>query len=170
MNNFRSFRAAFSAAFILLGATLLQAQQTVQTWLMLNPSSQETFFVTDPAEQSRLSKTGWRINGTALLLTTAQPDSVGMERLVKGAAFGADRIFAISPAQAAVAVKAGYTSEGVLGQAAATQLTPRLVPVYRFIKDSRNLWLIDLADRPWAEKSGWKLNGVAFWLWPKAGS
>ena len=134
---------------------------------MLNLASQETFFVTDPAEQARLTKTGWKINGTGCLLAKAQPDTVGMQRLVKGSPKGSDRIFAVTTAQAEAATKAGYNSEGVMGQASLTQLLPAMIPVYRFTKDSRNLWLIDKADQPWAEKSGWTLKGVAFWLWPK---
>ena len=163
----RSIRAALVAAFISLGATLAQAQQTVQTWLMLNQNSQETFFVTDPAEQVRLTRAGWKVNGTAYLMAKAQPNTSAMQRLVKGSSHGTDRIFAITTEQSIAAVKAGYTSEGVLGQAAATPLTPALIPVYHFVKDSMNLWLIDKADQAWAEKAGWTLKGVAFWLWSK---
>ncbi len=166
----RSFRAAFAAVFISLGAVVAQAQQKMQTWLMVNQNSQETFFVTDPTEQARLAKAGWKINGTAFLLANTQANTVAMQRLVKGSPQGNDRIFAISTEQAATAAKAGYTSEGVMGRAAATQLTPDLIPVYHFTKGSRNLWLIDKADQPWAEKSGWTLKGVAFWLWPKTAS
>ena len=163
----RSLRAALTAAFISLSATLAHAQQTVQTWLMLNPNSQETFFVTDPAEQIRLTRAGWKVNGTAYLLNKAQPNTSAMQRLVKGTSRGTDRIFAVTTEQSVAAVKAGYTSEGVLGQASATPLNPSLVPVYHFVKDSMNLWLIDKADQPWAEKAGWTLKGVAFWLWSK---
>lgn len=134
---------------------------------MVHPASQESFFVTDPAEQTRLSKGGWKINGAGKLRWVAQPDTVGMQRLVKGSSKGSDRIFAITREQAAAALKEGYHSEGVMGQAAATQLTPDMLPVYRFTKNSGNLWLMDKADQSWAEKNGWKLEGVAFWIWPK---
>jgi hypothetical protein len=166
----RTLRAAIVAAVMGFGAISAQAQQTIQTWLMLKDSSQETFFVTDRVEQSRLLKTGWKVSGTAFLLAKPNADSVGMIRFAKGSESGSDRIFAISPEQVAEAVKAGYAKEGLMGQASATQTVPEMVPVYHFTKDSRNLWLIEKADQAWAEKSGWKAKGVAFWLWSKASS
>ena len=165
----RTLRAAIVAAFMGLGAIFAQAQST-QTWLMLRESSQETFFVTDRVEQDRLLKTGWKIGGTGYLLAQPKAGSVGMVRFAKGFSGGGDRIFATSPAQEAEATKAGYAKEGLMGQVSLTQATQEMIPVYHFIKDSRNLWLIDKADQKWAEKSGWKSQGVAFWLWSKASS
>lgn len=163
----RTFRAAFAAAFLSLGAIFAQAQQTVQTWLMLSESSQETCFATDPAEHARLASAGWRVNGIGALLAQPQSNTAGLQRWVKGFEKGNDRIFAITPEQAAVAKKAGYTLEGVMGQVSATQLSPKMIPVYHFVKEWRNLWLIDKADQVWAENNNWKLKGTAFWIWPK---
>lgn len=166
----RTFRAAFAAAFLSLGAIFAHAQQTIPTWLMLSEASQETCFATDPAEEARLSNSGWRINSTALLLAHPQSNTVGMQRWVKGFDKGNDRIFAINPEQAAIAKKAGYILEGVMGQVATTQLTPKMIPVYHFVREWRSLWLIDKADQTWAEKNGWKLKETAFWVWPKPAS
>ena len=166
----RTLRAAFVAAFIGFGAVAAQAQQTVETWLMLKDSSQETFFVTDGVEQSRLLKTGWKIEGTGFLLAKPVDGSVGMIRFAKGSEMGSDRIFATTEEQARAAVKAGYAKEGLMGQASATQVTPDMIPVYHFTKDSRNLWLLQKPDQVWAEKSGWKDDGIAFWLWSKPSS
>ena len=158
------FRTTFFCVLAGLSALVAHAQP-VQTWLMLYPKSQETFFSTDPTEQTTLTKTGWKVVGTGSLQATAQPGTVAVHRLVKTMAQGGDRIFSISPEQTAAAVKLGYVNEGALGQVAPTQLTPDLIPVYHFTKDSRNLWLIDKSE-PWVEKSGWVSKGVAFWLWP----
>jgi len=166
----RSFRAAFVAALVASSAAVVHAQQTVQTWLLLNPTSQETFFVTDPAEQARLTQAGWKVNGTGGLLSAALPQTTSMQRLVKGTAEGVDRIFAISPEQSAAAIKAGYTLEGALGFVAPTRILPNLLPVYHFTKGARNLWLMNKADLAWAAKNGWKSTGPAFWIWPKSGN
>lgn len=166
----QTLRAAFAAAFIGLGAVAAQAQQTVQTWLMLKDSSQETFFVTDGVEKARLLKTGWKIDGTGFLLAKPADGTVGMVRFAKGSEMGSDRIFAITPEQGEAAVKAGYAKEGLMGQVSATQITPEMIPVYHFIKGSRNLWLLQKSDQAWAEKSGWKDEGIAFWLWASPSS
>jgi hypothetical protein len=163
------FRAALAVVFLFVGATLAHAQ-TVKTWLMLNEVSQETCFVADPAEHARLTNAGWRVNGTGGLLITAQPNTVGMQRWTKGFDKGNDRIFATSPEQAAAAKKAGYNNEGTMGQVGATQLTPKMIPVYQFTRGEHNLWLINKVDQAWAEKNGWKLKGPAFWIWPKTGA
>lgn len=161
----RYLRATVFSAILCLGAVVAHAQQ-LQTWLMLNPTSQETFFSTDPGEQATLLKSGWKVAGTGFLQVKAQTGSAGVKRLVKTTAKGADRIFATSPEQVAAAIKLGYLDEGTLGQVSATSQGSGLVPVYHFTKDSRNLWLLD-KNEPWMEKSGWILKGVAFWLWPK---
>jgi len=166
MISFSSLRAPLAGLLLSFVGVLAQAQPTTQTWLMLNPNSQETFFVTDPNEQVRLTKAGWKINGTGLLQAKAQPNTVAMQRLVKPTPKGTDRFFAVTTEQSTAAGKAGYTSEGVMGQASATPVTPAMIPVYHFTREGMNLWLIDKADQPWAEKAGWTLRGVAFWLWP----
>lgn len=170
MNKFHSFRAALAVALVAFGAVLARAQQSVQTWLMIHQTSGESFFVTDPIEYTRLTQGGWESDGTGVMLSSALLDAAGMQRLVKGSPEGNDRIFAITPEQVAAAEQAGYHSEGVMGFVSPTNLNPSMVPVYHFTKDSRNLWMINQAGRPAAEKAGWKLQGVAFWLWPKTAS
>ena len=167
MNLFRSFKLPVLAGFILLGATLARAvEPTMQTWLMLNPYSQETLLVTDQVEQSQLQVNGWKINGTGYLCPTAAADTVGVRRLVRSNAKGNDRVFAIYPRHIATSLKSGYSDEGILGYGAATQIEKQMIPVYRFSKEDRHLWLIGKADRPWAEERGWKFDGVGFWIWP----
>jgi len=41
-----------------------------------------------------------------------------------------------------------------------------MVPVIRFSKEGKYLWVVSAADQAWAEKSGWKREKVVFWLWP----
>ena len=159
------FRTIVFCVLAGLSALVAHAQQ-VQTWLMLYPKSEETFFSTDPGEQTGLTKTGWKVVGTGFLQATAQPGTVAVHRLVKTMPQGGDRIFSISPEETAAAMKLGYVDEGALGQVSATQVTADLIPVYHFTKGPRNLWLIDKSE-PWVAKSGWIPKGVAFWLWPK---
>lgn len=162
----RLVRVSCITAGLLFAALTVQAQHT-RTWLMLNVTTQESVFSTDPKEQAHLAKEGWKTNGEAALLSANQPNTAAMQRLFKVSDKGVDRIFAISAEEATAATKSGYVNEGTLGQASTVQSAPTMVPVYRFTKDARNLWLIDPADQAWAEKAGWKLKGVAFWLWPK---
>lgn len=166
MNTTRSFWLPVTVLFLLFATGVARAQKT-RTWLMLNATSQESFFVTDPAERSSLTKAGWKIEGEGCLLPKPQEGSVPMERLVKSTGQGVDRVFATSPAELAAATKAGYINEGTLGQVSATQQLPTMIPVYHFTQGERNLWLIDESGKTWAAKSGWKFEGIAFWLWPK---
>jgi hypothetical protein len=166
MNTTRLLRLPFAIAFLFLATVFAQAQQT-RTWLMLNLTSQESFFVTDPAERASLTAAGWKTNGEGCLLATAQAESAPLQRLVKSTDKGVDRVFAISPEQLSAATKDGYVNEGTLGEVSPKRQNATMIPVYHFTQDARNLWLIDKADRAWAEKAGWKFKGVAFWLWPK---
>jgi hypothetical protein len=176
MNFSRSLQLPVLVGFILLGATLapaqssMQTQPTMQTWLMLNPYSQETLLVTDLAEQSKLQVDGWKINGTGFLCPAEREDTVGVRRLVRSNDKGNDRVFAIYPRHIATCLKSGYNDEGILGFGASTQLEKQMIPVYRFSKENRHLWLIGKSDRPWVEERGWKYDGVAFWIWPAPAS
>lgn len=165
MNTTRLFRLPVAVLFLLFATAFAHAQQ-VKTWLMLNSTSQESFFVTDPAELTTLTNAGWKTNGQGSLLATPGEHTAPLNRLVKSTAEGVDRFFAISSAELSAATKDGYSNEGTLGQASATQQSPDMIPVYHFTKGTRNLWLIDKSDKSLVEKSGWESKGVAFWLWP----
>ena len=156
------------ALCLLLGAASVSAQPVRQTWLMLHSYSQESMLVTDLAEQGRLLKAGWKTNGTGNFLMDASPDAVGVHRLVHSSSQGNDRVFTIRPREIANFLKLGYNDEGTLGYAAATQLKPDMIPVYCFSKEDKHLWLISQSDKPWAEKAGWKSEGIGFWIWPLA--
>ena len=166
MEIFRFFRSPLAAGFLLCGATALRAQPLMSAWLMLNLSSQETVLVLDAAEKDKLQQAGWLTNGRGSLALNPAADLVGVHRLVISNAAGNDRVFTVSAEEMAAGLKAGYHEEGVLGQAAATQLKPEMIPVYRFSRTQKHLWLIGTTARPWAEKNGWKFGGIAFWIWP----
>jgi len=134
---------------------------------MLNVTQQESVFVTDPKERVHLTKEGWKLNGEAVLLSVSQPNTAPLQRLVKVSDASVDRIFSISADETKAATKAGYVNEGALGYASPSQDAPAMIPVYRFTKDAKNLWLVNLDDKAWAEDAGWKSQGIAFWLWPK---
>jgi hypothetical protein len=162
------FRLPVFGGLMLLGAVAGRAQFN-QTWLMLNQSTQDTLMVTDPAEHTKFQKDRWMTNGTGNLRQTATPDTMGVHRMLRLGEKGGARMFTINPAEVAACLKTGYREEGVLGFAAATQLKPEMIPVYRFTKEGRHIWLIGVNARPWAEKNGWKSEGVGFWIWPAEG-
>jgi hypothetical protein len=164
MNSNRLLRLSFVTACVLFSAAYLCAQQA-KTWLMLNPYSQESLFATDPVEQANLAKAGWKTNGEGYLLASPAERSAPMERMVKATDKGIDRIFATSAATVSAAKKAGYHSEGVMGNVSAVRQATDMIPVYHLVQGERNLWLIDKADLPWAEKAGWKFKNVPFFLW-----
>lgn len=167
MNSNRLLRLSFVTVCVFLSAVFLRAQQA-KTWLLLNPYSQESLFATDPAEQANLTKAGWKTNGEGYLLASPAGQSVPMERMVKATDKGIDRIFATSANAVSEAKKAGYHSEGVMGNVSAVRQATDMIPVYHLTQGERNLWLIDKADMPWAEKAGWKFKNVPFFLWAAA--
>ncbi len=166
MNFFRFLRLPVLIGLCSFGAIFARAEPSMQTWLMLNIYSQETLLVTDQAEETKLQVDGWKISGIGLLCPTLTQETVGIRRLVRSNEKGNDRVFAIYPRHIANCLKAGYHDEGILGYGAATQFEKQMIPVYRFAKEDRHLWLIGKADRPWAEERGWKFEGVGFWIWP----
>ncbi len=167
MSIFRTFGLLLLISSGLITVAAAQEQKTA-TWLMVNVQAQEALFVTDPNERTHLAADGWKISAEANLLSNAQPQTVAVRRFSKTSVTVVDRFFAVDDDQSATLKRAGYVEEGTLGQVALTQLSPDMLPVYHYVRDTRNLWLIDPADRTWAEKNGWKPKGVAFWVWPKA--
>ena len=160
-------RPALIVGLLLFGVSVLRAQQPLMlTWLLLNQSSQETLLVMDAAEKDKLQHAGWLTNGHGSLALHPAADLAGVHRLVASTSLGYDRVFSLAPEEIEACLKAGYHDEGVLGQGAATQLKPEMIPVYRFSRASKHLWLIGTSARPWAEKNGWKFGGIAFWIWP----
>jgi hypothetical protein len=135
-------------------------------WLLLNSEAQDAVMVSDPAEKDRLAKGPWKIEGEFRFLAAAEPGAAALHRMARPNDKGADRLLTTKPEDVVAAVKAGYADEGVVGYVAPTQLSAGLVPVYRYRKDSRSLWLVNPDDRPWAEKAGWVLDGPTFWVSP----
>jgi hypothetical protein len=82
---------------------------------------------------------------------------------------GTDRVLSTDTVEVADRVKDGFADEGILGFVVLTQSRPELIPVFHFRKEKKNLWLVGKADQPWAEKNGWKLEGVGFWVFPVSG-
>lgn len=147
----------------LTAVAALHAQAT-KAWLMVNTTVQESIFVTDPKERAHLEKQGWKTSAAVGLYSQSQDGVLAMHRFSKAGSAGADRIFAVTDERVQAARQAGYTDEGTLGYASATQLPLASVPVYHYTKGDRNLWLIEEHDRAWAAKQGWKQQGVAFWV------
>jgi hypothetical protein len=152
---------------LLAALPAMLAAADVQAWLIRNPDSPESIMSTDPTEKDRLIKASWSLSGTGVLHTEAADDSAPLHRMVRTTPKAVSRMLAANPAEVAAALKAGYETEGKLGFVALTS-APELVPVYRYSKEKRLLWLISPSDQVWAKKDGWKQERVAFWLWPVA--
>jgi hypothetical protein len=164
---FRGWRVL--TALILLGLPLVGAAQEATGWLLLNVTTGDCLLATDPVEKARLQQDGWKLNGALLFLPAAEPGAKALHRLARRDNNGTDRMLSANGGEVAACIKNGFADEGVLGLVAPSQSRPELIPVYRFRKERKNLWLIDKSDQPWAEKNGWKLDGVGFWVLPAAG-
>lgn len=145
-------------------ALVARAQTPVS--LFLNLASPDALFSTDTAEQKRLKQAGWKLNGAAAVWSEGAADRSALHRMVRDGRSGVERLFTGRAEEIESAKAAGFRDEGTIGFVALKQLRSDLVPVYRYRNGERSLWLIDQADRAWAEKAGWKLAGEDFWLLP----
>lgn len=134
--------------------------------LLLNLASPDSLFSTDVAEQKRLKEAGWKQNATARVWSTGAEDRSELHRLVRTKDGQVQRLFTGRADEIAAALAEGFVDEGVLGYVALRQTREDLVPVYRLKNGERHLWLIDSADRAWAEKAGWTWVGEDFWVLP----
>jgi hypothetical protein len=142
--------------------------QTAQAWLLLSYNMSESVLSTDPKEKGVLERAGWKVNGTALLQLKAEPDTAPVHRLARSGPKGTDRRLEADATRLAAQKKSGYNDEGAMGHVS-LKAKPGLIPVQHFTRGDYHLWLFDAADQAAAEKLGWKLDGVDFWVWPVAG-
>jgi hypothetical protein len=164
------FRASPFKLFLLLAAMpLLAVAGDIQAWLVINtgnPAAPETILTTDVLEKANLVRGNWKVSGTGVLQGDPVSGSAPVFRmfhpLPKG---GVARMLAVSQEDADARTKVGYVTEGNLGNVS-VKAGPDFVPVIRFIKDGKYLWVISAADQTWATKAGWTREKVVFWLWP----
>jgi hypothetical protein len=164
--HFPGLKRRFLAGLILLAAPLAGMAQGAPGWLMLRSEVADSVLVTDPGEKGKLEKDGWKLDGEVRFLMPTDTGALPLHRMARPGDKGTDRMLSTNAEEVSACIKDGFADEGMLGYVAATQLTPEMVPVYRYRKEKKNLWLIDKADQPWAEKNGWKLDGAAFWARP----
>lgn len=160
----------FPITYLLVAAfPLAAAAGDISAWVVINtgsPANPESILSTDVMEKNRLVHAGWHVSGAGVLQGDEVAGSAQIFRmffpLPKG---GVARMFAVTREEADARTKVGYVTEGALGYVA-QKAGPGMIPVIRFSKDARNLWVISATDQAWAEKAGWKREKVAFWLWP----
>lgn len=157
-------RALTAAVFAVLAARTIALADT-QAWLLLSHDLRETLVSTDPKEKAHVMEGGWKLNGAARLADEKQPGALPLHRMSRASKDGNDRYLEFDGKKVAALVKDGFIDEGVMGYVSPKE-QPGLIPVYRFKNGDNNLWLVDLKDQPAVEKSGWKLDGPAFWAWP----
>ncbi len=160
----------FPVTYLLLAAfPLIAAAGDISTWVVINtgsPANPESILSTDVMEKNRLVHAGWHVSGAGVLQGDEMADAGQVFRmfrpLPKG---GVVRMFAVSKEEADARTKVGYVTEGALGYVS-LKAGAGMVPVIRFSKEGKYLWVISAADQDWAEKAGWRREKVAFWLWP----
>lgn len=150
---------------LFIGAIPVLAQST-PGWVLLRQDVADGLIAADPGEKDRLVKAGWKVDSEIRFLAVSDAGAKPLHRMARSGPEGEERMLSISSDEVAACVQNGFTDEGLLGYAAATQLKPEMIPVNRYRKGPRSLWLVDPADQGWAEKNGWKLLGTAFWLLP----
>ncbi len=156
------------AGVILLVLPLAATAQVTQSWLMLHKAAQDTMIVIDPAERAKLEETGWTLNGTLVFVPENEPGAVALHRMAQYNKVNGGRIFTARPGEIKAANNLGYTDEGKLGLVGLKQLTPAMLPVQRYRKGERYIWLVDKSAQPWAEENGWRPDVISFWVLPVA--
>jgi hypothetical protein len=164
--SFSSLKVPLLAGLILAALPLIAAAQEAKGWLLLNFTADDSLLVTDPMEKGKLLQDGWKVNSGMVFVSADEPGAKPLHRMARSGDHATDRMLSADAGEIAACVKDGYSDEGVLGSIAPAQSKPEQVPVYRFRKEKRNLWLIDETDRAWAENNGWKPDGVGFWVLP----
>lgn len=147
---------------------LMAAAADIEGWLVLNtasPANPESILSTDVMEKNGLVRGGWQVSGSGVLQGDEVADSVKVYRMFqpqpKG---GVVRMLAVTKEEADTRTKAGFVTEGALGYVS-VKAGPGMVPVIRFSKAGKFLWVISADHQAWAAKNGWKREKVAFWFW-----
>ncbi|MBA4138610.1 MAG: hypothetical protein C0518_14995 [Opitutus sp.] len=149
---------------LLMFAPFAQADHPL--WVLIDPASGDSVFSTDAEEKKRLVAGHWKVNAEVRIWSEGAADRSELHRLVRVANDRSSRLVSARADEIATAKRAGFVDEGALGFVALKELNDSLVPVRRFKNGDRFLWLIDEADRAWAENSGWQLVGEDFWVMP----
>lgn len=164
----RSLKCFAGVMFLILGLPLAATAQVTQSWLMLHKEMQDTMIVIDVAERAKLEQAGWTLNGTLGFVPDNEPGGVALHRMAQYNKVNGGRIFTARSGEIKAAINLGYTDEGKLGLVGLKQLSPGMVPVQRYRKGERYIWLVDKSVQPWAEENGWRPDVISFWVRPVA--
>jgi hypothetical protein len=164
----RSLKCFAGVMFLILGLPLAATAQVTQSWLMLHKEMQDTMIVIDAAERAKLEQAGWTLNGTLGFVPDNEPGGVALHRMAQYNKVNGGRIFTARSGEIKAAINLGYTDEGKLGLVGLKQLSPGMVPVQRYRKGERYIWLVDKSVQPWAEENGWRPDVISFWVRPVA--
>jgi len=151
---------------LVLGLPLAAPAQVTQSWLMLHKEMQDTMIVIDPAERAKLEQAGWTLNGTLVFVPDNEPGGAALHRMAQYNRVNGGRIFTARTGEIKAAINLGYTDEGKLGLVGLKQLKPGMLPVQRYRKGERYIWLVDKSVQPWAEENGWRPDVISFWVLP----
>lgn len=152
--------------WLVLAATAPGLAAATRAWLMLNPAAEDSLLVTDPAEQQRLEKGGWETDAVFGLFSEGDARRSALQRLFKQEKGNSYRLLSGRADEVEAAKRSGFQLEGAMGFVALTQTAPELVPVKRFKKGERLLWIAGAQNQAWAKEAGWQLVGDDFWVLP----
>ena len=152
---------------VLVALPLAAIASDVRVWVLLrqNSDASETILSTDSKEMRSLTKFGWQISATGNLTTDGGAKKVMVTRMLSTSPVVSRRLV-LAPEEVAANLKAGYVTEGAMGYASAVEM-PGAIVVRRFRKADREIWVSTPELQSWAEGSGWKSDGAAFWLFPE---
>lgn len=136
----------------------------MRAWVLLmqNPDQAQSLISTSQEEAKHLISAGWKLSGAGTLSTEGGADKIQLIRMLRMKPDVARRV-ATSPEEVASNTKEGFASEGALGYARANQ-EEGAVPVHRFSKGDRLIWVSGHHEQYWADHNGWKREPGIFWL------
>ena len=164
----RSHKLLGGLILLVLSLPLAAPAQVTQSWLMLHKDMQDTMIVIDPAERAKLEQAGWTLNGTLVFVPENEPGGAALHRMAQYNKVNGGRIFTARSGEIKAAINLGYTDEGKLGLVGLKQLSPGMLPVQRYRKGERYIWLLDKSVQLWAEQNGWRADVISFWVLPVA--
>ncbi len=169
MKTTSSFSVLFSRSrvlLVLLAGVLVTVTSAANTraWLLLmqNPDIAETIISTDARERDNLVRAGWKLTGDGLLVSDGGAEKGLLHRMLRTEAPVLRRL-AVNPEEVATNLEEGFVIEGAMGHVWLKEPAGG-VPVHRFRKGDRLIWVSGHHEQYWAEKNGWERDGPVFWL------
>ena len=155
-------RGQLLAVFLCLPVAASAAETHAWVLLMQNPDKAQSLISISKSEKDHLVSEGWKLTGEGTLSMDAGQNKMLLTRMLRMEPDIARRV-ATSPEEIAANTKEGFISEGGLGYALTSE-EKDAVPVHRFSKGDRLIWVSGGHEQYWADHNGWKREPGIFWL------